>query len=278
MSEKQATTDAREASMSRVTTQDEVLAKAIGTPPKEEPPQEEAKPADGQKPKRSINERITQLVEQRRAAESKAEAAERERDELRARLEASQVKAEPLEPGDRPQRASFTSQEEYEDALTDWKADQRIAKREQEQAAAQAKAEFDAMEGAWTKRCETVKTEVEDFEEVVGASEIQISDAMVIALKRSEHGPQLLYFFAKHPDEAKKVSRMHPFDMVRHIDSLAKDLMSDEPETKPEPVKRSKAPEPITPVKNAPALAPGPASSFEEHRARRMAEKRSKLN
>lgn len=269
--------DAREASMSRVTTLDK-LVPAPADPPKADSSEvktEEGKDEGHKAKKKLFSERMQEVIADRRAAEEKADKAEREAAELRAKLESLQVKAEPIKVDDRPERAKFASQEEYEDALTDWKADQRIAKREREQAEAQAKAEFEAVTKAWEARCTTAKAEIEDFAEVIEASEVQVSDVVGQALMRSKNGPHMAYFFAKHPEEAKKVNRMHPIDAVRHLDALERDLMEDA-KAEPKPVQRSKAPEPVKPVKNSPAPAQAPATSFEEHRARRLAEKAGK--
>lgn len=264
--------DAREASMSRVTTLDAVLAKAIpADPPKEDSSQEAPEPKDEPKPKKGFNERISEVIAQRKAAEEKADRAEREAQELRAKLEALSVKAEPSKPGDKPIRTGFTSDDEYIEALADWKAKQAIAEREKAQVEAQAKAEFEAIERSWGKQCEAAKAELEDFETVIADSEVSIPDVVAAALKESEHGAKLMYFLAKHPDEARQMHRMRPIAAVKHLAKLEAELMS-EPEAKP--VERSKAPEPITPVKQTPATgARRPNESFEDYRARRSAEK-----
>lgn len=259
--------------MSRVTTLDKLVPSA--DPPKADsdaPKDGEGKTDEELKPKKKpFSERISEVISERNAARDEAARERAEKADLQARLEALQVKAEPIKVDDRPDRAKFASQEDYEDALTDWKADQRIAKREREQAEAQARAEFDSLTKAWEDRCSDAKKEIEDFEEVIAASEVQVSDVVSQALMRSKNGPHLAYFFAKHPDEAKRVSRMHPIDAIRALDGLERELM-DDTKAEPKPVSRSKAPEPINPVKHSPALSQGPAESFEEHRARRKAQ------
>lgn len=256
--------------MSRVTTLDK-LVPAPADPPKADPEAKaDEKQDEGQKPKKKLfSERMQEVIADRKAAEEAAATARREADELRAKLDALQVKAEPIKLDDRPERTKFASQEEYEDALTDWKADQRIAKREREQAEAQAKAEFEQVTKQWEQRCEAAKADIEDFEDVINASDIQVSDVVSQALMRSKSGPQMAYFFAKHPDEAKKVNRMHAIDAVGYLKDLERELM-DEPAPKPIPI--SRAPKPTDPVKSSPATAQGPAESFQEYRARRQAE------
>lgn len=271
--------DAREASKSRVTTLDDLLTKAAPVdPPKAdpEPKGEDAdKAKDEPKPKKGFNERIAEVIAQRKVAEEEAARAKRETEELRAKLESLSVKAEPTEPGDKPQRTKFASDDEYIEALADWKAKQAIAAREKAQAEAQARAEFETIERAWNKQCEAAKAELDDFEEAIGAAEVTISDVLVTALKESEYGAKLLYFLAKHPDELRQMNRLRPIAAVKHLAKLEAELMSPgETTDKPKPVERSKAPEPISPVKQTPDTGRRANESFEEYRARRQAERK----
>lgn len=269
-------TAAREAAMSRVVTLDKLVGNAPEAPPKvetEEPKGDTEQAGEGHKAKKGINERITQLVERRRAAEEEAARAKAENDELKARLEALQVKADPIKEGDKPQRATFKSDEEYIEALADWKATQAIAARERAQAEAQAKAEFAEVTKAWESRIKDARKEITDFDQVVEAAEVQVSDVLGQALMRHEDGAELVYFLALHPDEARKLNRMNPIDAIRKLDRLSRELSEDEPKTEPKPTQRSKAPEPITPVRAASASDPAP-TDFRTYRARREAERK----
>lgn len=270
--------DAREASKSRVTTLDDLLAKnAPADPPKAdpEPKGEEAdKAKDEPKPKKGFNERIAEVIGQRKLAEEEAARAKREVEELRAKLESQSVKPEPTQPGDKPQRIKFASDDEYIEALADWKAKQAIAEREKAQAEAQAKAEFETIERAWTKQCEAAKAELDDFEDAISESEVVISDVVAAALKESEYGAKLMYFLAKHPDEARQMNRLRPIAAVKHLAKLEAELMAPGETDKPKPVERSKAPEPISPVKQSPDTGRRANETFEEYRARRQAERK----
>lgn len=255
--------------MSRVTTLDQLIP--TEDPPKadSEPPKEEPKGDEGHR-KKPINERISKLVEQRRQESERANAAETRARELEAQLEALKTAGKPLDPGDKPERTKYASDEEYQDALADWKADQRIAKRERERAEAQARAEFEEIESNWTKQVEKIKAEIDDYEEVISEANIPISDVLSIALKEHPEGAELLYFLAKNPDEARRLSRMRPVGAIRALDSLARELSA--PEAEPEPPKTSKAPEPISPVRQTPVNTPPVADNFRDYRARRQAE------
>lgn len=277
-----------------VVTSESIAAMYSGAPPKAEPPKDESKGdapgdqtgADGDKgekrAKKPFSDRISELVNQRREAETKAERAERERDELRSRLEAVSARAEPVKEEPRPDRSKFANDEGYIEAVAEWKADQRLAKREREQAEAQAGAEREQMVKRWQKAQEQARKDISDYDEALKASEVQLPGHLHQAILESDMGPRLAYYFAKHPSEAKRFTSMTPTTAIRQLGKLEDKLVDDEgdgdePAAKAIPsieVEKSKAPAPITPVKDGRAVDPGPAQSFEEYRARRQAEKK----
>lgn len=277
-----------------IVTSETIQAMYSGAAPKEQTteqkPQGDA-PADqhgdgdkGEKRARKpISERISELVNQRREAETKAERVERERDELRARLESLSAQAAPVKEEPRPDRSKFANDEEYIEAVAEWKADQRLAKREQEQAEARAAAEREQIAKRWQKAQEQARKDIPDYDEVIKASDVQLPGHMHQAILESDVGPRLAYYFSKHPAEAKRFAAMTPTTAIRQLgkleDKLVDDLddPDDAPARKAAPspaVEQSKAPPPITPVKDGRAIDPGPAGSFEEYRARRQAEKK----
>jgi hypothetical protein len=218
-------------------------------------------------------------VSQRRAAETEAQQAKREAAELRARLEAMSAQAAPVKEEPRPDRSKFASDEEYIEAVAEWKADQRLAKREQEQAEARAKAERDQLVKGWQDAQQRARAEIEDYDDVIKGSDVQLPGHLHQAILESDVGPHLAYYFAKHPDEAKRYAGMSPTKSLRELgrleDRLAEDADDDQPATKPSPkaeIETSKAPAPTTRVKDARSIDPGPAQNFEEYRARRLAE------
>lgn len=277
-----ATPDARQASMSRVTTQETILAKlappeAAKAPPGTEKTQPEPTKEEGEKPKKSAQERIQELAAKRREAEAKAEAAERKAAELEARVLALQASAKPLEATAKPMRSQFATDDEYIEALSDYKAKEAIAERERQQAQARAEAEQAEIAANWSKRQEEAMKRLPDYADVLGKSEVNIPPHIHQALLESDVGPDIAYYLASYPDEAKRISQMKPLAAVKRIAQLERDLMDleaePEPEKKAPKVEKSKAPPPIEPVKSAPSSG-GSASSFEEYKRKRQAEKR----
>lgn len=274
-----------------VVTSESIAAMYSGAAPKEQPVEEVPKDEpqaevgnDGEKGEKRkggkpFSERISEVVAQRRAAESEAERAKRENAELRAQLEALTARAEPVKEEPRPERSKFEDDEAYIEAVSDWKANQAIAKREREQQEAQVKAQQAQLTTQWKRAQERAKAEIEDYEDVIKASDVQLPVHLHQAILESDIGPHLAYYFAKHPDEAKRYAGMSPTTALRQLGKLEDRLFDDsepaEPKKAPSPaVEKSKAPAPITPVKDGRSLDPGPAASFEEYRTRRLAEQK----
>ena len=276
--------DAREASMSRVQTQETVLASLV-TPAlveaakESQDPKPDDKPSDGeQKPKKTAQDRIIDLVNKNRDTSAKAAEAEERNQRLEAELTVLRAQAKPMEATNKPFRGQFSSEDDYIESLTDWKADNAVAKREQQQREAQVMAEQAEVATQWDKRQKEAIKSIDDYSEVVGTSEIRIPDHLVQAMLESEQGPEIAYYLALHPEEAKRISAMKPFAAFRRLTTLERDLsgIADEkPTTKPasDSPKKSRAPEPITQVKGIATSTAGPALTFEEHKRRRQAEK-----
>ena len=275
-------TDARQASMSRVVTQETLMASLTAKPASEAPaePAETDKPAEGEKPKakHSAQERISELANKRREAEEKAEVERKRADGLEERLRVLESGAAPVEQTSRPKREAFSDDEAFIEALADWKANENIAKREQQQREDRIKREADQIDRAFQARAEKAATDIEDFQEVVSSAEVDIPNFLVMAIKESEVGPLLTYYLAKHQDEARKIAAMRPVQALKSLMSIEAALTDDEPEPEKTVAKVSspakpRAPEPIAPVRGSPASDPGPAKSFDEYRARRKAER-----
>ena len=271
---------AREAAMSRVVTSETILEQLTNAGPATEDAskQEQTEAKDGEvkpKVKKTANERIQEVVEKRKAAEAKAEAAEARAKELEERIKRLEAPAPAIEPADKPKRADFASDADFEDALIDWKADQRIAKREQQQKQAKLAEDWKRVEDGYNKRVSETKGNYEDWDEVIKSAKVDVPHLAVITIMKDPHGADITYYLSKNQEEAKRIFAMDPDDMVTEIKSIGREFApepeSKEPEAKPA---KKKAPEPINPVKGTPLSNPGQAKSYEEYRAQRLAAKR----
>jgi hypothetical protein len=132
--------------------------------------------------------------------------------ELRAELAAKPGKSETgvatlpkvdavADPG-KPVAANFDTYEEYVEALTDWKIEQRDVLK----AAVDAKA----------NQASVVKTQVEaararhdDYDQVV-TDQVEITPAMAEVLVGSDHGAEIAYFLGSNPDQAARIAKLSP--------------------------------------------------------------------
>lgn len=276
--------EAREASKSRVTTLDSQLASLNAQPATEAVAEEAPEVSDANKettdkPKVKLSpaqQRIMELATKRREAEKVADDVRRENDELRSRIKALETLA-PSKQSERPGRLNFTDEDQYLEALTDWK----IAQREKEQQQARLDIEAQEIETRYYKTVDEAKSRYPDFMDVVGGANIAIPDFFVAAVKESEIGGDLLYYLSKHVDEAKKIKAMRPIQAIKYLDRLERDLLGLDQEVEEKPVAektkpevKRKAPEPISPVQGTKAFQSSGGSSFEEYKARRKAENR----
>jgi hypothetical protein len=142
----------------------------------------------------------------------------------------------------RPVPENFEKYDDYIDALTDWKAEQAVAKR-MEQDSTRKVAETRAQ--TFAERQAQARTVMADYDEVVGGSETPIAQHVGEAILESDLGPQLAYHFAKNPDALLRLNSMSPTAAAREIGRLEATL-SAKPATPAAPTKK---------VSNTPAPA-----------------------
>lgn len=283
MSDQQQQVDAqaaREAAMSRVVTAETILKQISNADPATQGDQKEdqkdAESGDKSTGKKTAQERIQELVNKRREADAKADAKERENAELKEALKRYQAAPPPIEQTNKPKRGDFASDDVYQDAVIDWRADQRLAEREKQQREARIAEEFQQIESDYVASVKTAKAKYEDFEEVISAATVNVPDFIVMAIKENKYGGDITYYLSKNIDEAKKIFAMRPVKALEQIIDLGKELgHEDDPVKTVEKVaKKTKVPEPITPLQGQAAINPGGAKSYEEYKAKRLAEKR----
>ncbi len=269
-----ATNDTREVSPSRVSTQDTVLASLTTAAASEQPVDNtEGEQNEGEKKVKPTSERWQKLANERRDALEKANAANAENAELRRRLEALEARASAPEADPEPQRTDFASEGDYLKAAAKWLAKQEIAAERQREDEARNKALHAELEQNFAKRRERAAAEIEDFTETLAESTVSIPDNLVPALLESEHGPYLAYYLAKNPEEARRLKSMSTAAGIKYLLNLERELDTDDPQPTSTPKQRPRPPEPISPVRGAPASTPGKAKSFQEYKAMRQAQR-----
>ena len=273
--------DAREASMSRVQTLDSVMASLV-TPASVEAEKEpqvskpDDKPSDGEpRHKKTAQDRIVDLVNKNRDTSAKAVEAEDRAQKLEAELTVLKAQAQPMQVSDKPGRSQFYNETDYIEALTDWKADAAVAKREQQQRDAQSRAEQADVASQWDKRQQTAIESIKDYAEVLGGSDIQIPPYLHQVMLESEQGPEIAYYLALHPEEAKRITAMKPLAAIRRITDLERDLsgvddVAPAKKAASDSPKKSRAPEPTTRMTGMATTTSGLSTDYETYKRQRQ--------
>lgn len=192
-----------------------------------------------------VQKRIDKEVWRARQAEQKAA-------ELEERLAALEKLSAP-KPAEKPKLEDFDTQEEYVEALTDWKLEQRLSEREQKRDEAdqttKAKAKVEELQKAFSTREEEFRAKTPDYDDVwpnfiVPKTSTGVAVANFVA--GSEYGPELIYKLGKDVDLAGTLFAMPPEYAVRKLESLAGSL-------KAPPSQPQKLPDPPKALKGTPA-------------------------
>ena len=220
--------------------------------PKPEPKLEEKPKAEEKKeaPKNSVQERINELTREKRELEEFGEAEYEARVQAQRRIKELEAQTAPKEPeAKRPDRTQYKPEEadKYENDLLEWNRKEAIK-------------EFQASEfqrrtqERLTELTEKARAEISDFDEVIQSADRRrdnVPPHVIAAITESDLGPQLAYYLAKNPMEAKRIFSMTP---AKALLALGKVETTFSKETPKEPQHLDTAPKPI--VTKAPAPMP----------------------
>ena len=217
------------------------------------------------KPKKTgISERMSELTtarklaeEQRRAADERADKlAESLREALAAINKVAEDKTKPDPVVDvRPKRDAFDSPDAYDEALIEWSSRQagraaaaelerRMAEQKQTEETARTRKQQEEAQAAviktWQEKVEDFSKTTDDFEAVVMADNLRITQVMSDAFMAAENGPELAYHLGKNPKEAARIADLPPIKQIYEIGKLSAQLSRPKSNV-------SRAPDPIKP-------------------------------
>ena len=153
--------------------------------------------------------------------------------EQAARATEAQARKAPVEI---PPVDSFSSPEDYAEAIAERKAEEIIARREQ------ARAQSEIIESYHDKE-EDARNKYDDFEQVAYNPKLPITNEMAQTIQSSDVGPDMAYYLGSNPKEAERISRLSPLSQAKELGKIEAKL-SDNPPVK----KTSNAPAPIAPI------------------------------
>jgi hypothetical protein len=200
------------------------------------------------KPKRGFEKRISKVVSER-------DRARQELDYWRDQA-LKQQNTQPTAPQDqagqyagKPLRDQYESDDQYLEALSDFKIEQRLSQRELQQQQAKL------VENYNSRAQEFAKERPDYFEIIDDAADLIIAPETAFIIQKSEIGPKIALHLAENPDVADKLNR---FDATTRLYELGKlEMQLSGITKKAAPAKRvSNAPAPLNPVKGSAPAAP----------------------
>ena len=213
-------------------------SEAVKTEPQQSEPSDsenEATAVEDRKQNPKLEKRFSEITKQREAARAEAQTEREARQQLESKLrdyeERAKPKAEPKS-DEEPQPNQFSDMYEYAKALTDYRVDQRMNEEKQKEVQAKVQAERDKVINTWAKRVESAKSEMPDFEDMVGSADVAVSNEVRDAIFESEVGPRILYHLAENPDIAEKLAGMTLTRALATIGKLEGQFEKVEPQTK----------------------------------------------
>ncbi len=159
---------------------------------------------------------------------------------------------------DAPDVDDFETFEEYEEALAEHEAP-KVEEKKEEPQNREMKEKVDEL-------FEYGAEDYDDFDELVGAEDLAISQDMLASIVDSDNPTDLAYYLATHKDEAREIAGLGQRAMNKRLFKI--ELTLDKTTTKQ--VRTSNAPKPITPVTGSSATSKSLNDenlSFEEHEA-----------
>jgi hypothetical protein len=203
-----------------------------------------------------VQPRIDELT--RKAREQERETAYwRGRAEAREAKEAEAAKAAANK---KPEVGDFEDYGAYVEALTDWKADEKIRANNENlrQESAKERAARESRE-RWTERSNAARNVHPDFDEVLtAASDVRLADHVTEALDDSEHSGRLLYSIAKDPSIADRLNAMTPRQAaieLGRMEAKLEPVSAESPDPEAVPVETKPA-APVAPVRKTTSAPP----------------------
>lgn len=157
---------------------------------------------------------------ERRLAEQRAEALEREMADLRAKLQPQKVEAAPA----KPKREDFASESEYIDATIEWGVQEGMRKQaEQSAKEAAERAQAQLIEAAKARIAKAMEL-VPNFEEVTSKIDHEVPPVVASYMQKSEMFAELGYHLAKNPDLILSLAKLPPDEQLVKIGKIESKL------------------------------------------------------
>lgn len=195
---------------------------------------------------------------QKKIARLEAEVAEltaRLKDQPAKKDDGASKKADDAPPK-RPDPKDFKTYDEYTEALTDWKVDEKLRKAEEARQTEAKKSEFKEAQQTkvqrYEKGVEAAQAKYDDFDDVIEDYDGPLTIGMQQALLDSEMGPEVAYHIAQNPKLGEKMAKMTLVQINKEVAKIEARLEAKQGDKAADDDKKtSKSPPPIDPVKGS---------------------------
>ena len=209
------------------------------------------------------------------AAEQRAEALQRQIDELKG------TKSDGASTGE-PKPEDFKTVGDYTRALVKYEAQEAGKKSRANTETERQQAQANSVLSEFGKRQADFMKATPDYEEVLSDCDVDIPPMTQQYLVESEYGPQLAYHLAKNPDDITRLRKLSPARQIAEMGKL--ETKFEKSADAPKQVAAngsngvSKAPAPIQPLeaKSTPVNKDPKDMSFQELRAYRMEQQKKR--
>jgi hypothetical protein len=207
-----------------------------------------------EKDSKPVKQRIGTLTKKWRTAERERDFEREKRIEVEAKLK--EISSKISVDSSKPQKEDFEDEDDYIEALTDWKIDSKL-KNSQKEVEKEVKDERERMVVSETyngldNAMESGREKYPDFDELVLDENLVISPEVTQILLDSDAPEDVMYYLATNPEDSERISKLGTIQAAREIGKIETKLakVEDKEKEKPKPAKKqSNAPAPITPVR-----------------------------
>lgn len=205
---------------------------------------EQQESQEGQQAAAGVQKRIDKAVRAQREAEREREFWKQEALKGRTTTPA-ETQTTTTEAKGEPSENDFETHAAYVKALTKWTANQAVEEFKVSQRKEAVTTRQQTVQQEFKGRQEAFKAATPDFDEVISAADVQVSNAVITEIVESENGPALQYYLAKNPDEAERLSKLAPLTLAREVGKIESRFSSSQQKTA---VKTTAAPPPPNPT------------------------------
>ena len=151
---------------------------------------------------------------------------------------------------EKPSPENYETQEDYIEALTDWKVHKAFVTNEAEKEQKKVLTEYQKQEQEFREKSKSFAESVDDFDEVLFQADKYSEMKPIIAnlLLSSQDGPKVMYELAKNLEEYKAMNEMPPHLAAKAFGVFEQKILGQQPPKSNNKPKTSSAPKPISTV------------------------------